>query len=345
MHFVILCAAIIFNVSPLFADIIYFKDGSAVNGNVLRVTDFEIEFSTKEIPFDKQSRSNVLKIVYSNGKTVVFNEKAQSTQLKNPQVTNPQQYGIIPVEDTVDPNAPGNGKRPPKYSINIFGGIGPVGGDIMKTEKDKYQYPLPDDAYHTGEVSRPYSNNLHAGIFMDRTVFDRSISKNSYFTFGLRCIYTWEFVNQIIEKGYEETSPYAHGDLMRFHSLGIGPVLSVFWAAGETLKDWKFISETVDFGFTPKIFAVIGPIFAGTLAPGTAAADAGLIQKLPTTGFDGIKLSTGIGTEYNISWFNIGSQFYYSKCWITTKGRVYSDISRHTSLNIFSIDLYLGVNF
>jgi len=77
MRFVIMCAAILFIVSPVFADMIYFKNGNAISGKVLRVTETDVEFSTSEFSStwfgpDNVSRSNVQKIVYSDGETVDF---------------------------------------------------------------------------------------------------------------------------------------------------------------------------------------------------------------------------------------------------------------------------------
>jgi hypothetical protein len=102
MRFAIMCAVILFVVSPVFADTIYLNDGSTISGKVLRVTDTEIEFSTANIPFDKQSRSKIKKIVYTNGKTVVFNEKpaTQPVQTKKSQdVAGTQSSVIIPLEE------------------------------------------------------------------------------------------------------------------------------------------------------------------------------------------------------------------------------------------------------
>jgi hypothetical protein len=103
MRFVILCAVFLFIVSPVFADMIYFKDGSAVSGKVLRVTDTDVEYSTSDVPFDKQSRSNLTKIIYANGKTVVFDESA-TIQPRNPQnvtVSQPTTNTAPPAEQKV----------------------------------------------------------------------------------------------------------------------------------------------------------------------------------------------------------------------------------------------------
>jgi hypothetical protein len=76
MRYLLALAAFFMILTPVFADTIYLKSGLIINGKVLRVTESEVEYSTPEIPFDKESRSKLIKIVYTNGKTVMFNESA-----------------------------------------------------------------------------------------------------------------------------------------------------------------------------------------------------------------------------------------------------------------------------
>jgi len=177
MRLLILCAAMILFVSPLFADTIYFKDGKFISGKVLRVTETEVEFSTSEIPFDKQSRSNVLKIVYTNGKTVVFDETAT---VEEPKEKVPPQYCM-----------------PPTFSLNIFGGAGGIfESKISKTERNSYTCHVnddPDPSAHSGTPYSPVSNNyspedglLHWGLFSDLPITSKDLSGGSFLSLEIR---------------------------------------------------------------------------------------------------------------------------------------------------------------
>jgi hypothetical protein len=342
MRVTILCAALLLFVSPLFADNIYFRDGSSVSGKVLRVTDTEIEFSTSDIPFDKRSRSALLKIVYTNGKTVMFNESADKSK--------PQQYGIFPVDasnnvqsvpsDNAQPYRP---LKPSRIGINFFGGLGGTWSKMENTEHDTYNI-VTTDSYGQTCNNRPYAIIFHLGVFADVSPIYSEVSNDLFVMCGLRGMYSYSNIEQDIDDSSSVSSESASGTLgsgtyMKYHSLGIGPVLSLMWLNTQELR-----GHPIRWYLSPKIFAVAGPIFSGKLSPGVAASDAGVIPKLPTTTFDGVRLSAGTGLELGIGNFDCGCNLYYSRNWITLKDKVYDNVGRSTTFNEVTIDFYLGVN-
>lgn len=70
---------IITSASSVFADYIHLKNGTLLQGKVLKVTDSSIEYDPEgSIPFDTINRADVEKIVYDNGKSVIISESASS---------------------------------------------------------------------------------------------------------------------------------------------------------------------------------------------------------------------------------------------------------------------------
>jgi hypothetical protein len=70
---------LIASASSVFADYIHLKNGTLLKGRVIKVTDSSIEYDPEgEIPFDTVNRTDVEKIVYDNGKSVILNSPARN---------------------------------------------------------------------------------------------------------------------------------------------------------------------------------------------------------------------------------------------------------------------------
>lgn len=63
----------------IFADTVFFTDGHSQEGQLLKVTDTAIEYRTKENPFLTAKKSEVSKVTYSNGKTVIISKTNEQT--------------------------------------------------------------------------------------------------------------------------------------------------------------------------------------------------------------------------------------------------------------------------
>lgn len=66
------------------ADTIHLKNGETLSGKILRVSETNIEYDPDgEIPFDTVRRDDVVKMVYSNGKSVIFSEPEDSHSVQS----------------------------------------------------------------------------------------------------------------------------------------------------------------------------------------------------------------------------------------------------------------------
>jgi hypothetical protein len=335
MKRLLLCLVAILCSAPLFADIIFLTDGTEISGKVLRVSETAVEFSTAEVPFDMKSRNIVKKIVYTNGKVVEF-EDLSSADVSVP-TAKPEVLPPLPI------------MKPHTFSINIFGGFGGAWSQMEKKEHDSYVVETTDYRGNTHH-GRPQVTAYHVGVFSDILPFMMHEYDNFFVKGGFRAMYSYSSHYQEINvTGYDDESTHnvGSGRYLSYHSVCAGPVVSIGVTGSSSRKRWGISDNDEPFGLYPslKLFAVAGPIFKGKLAPGTAAADAGLIDRLPTTTFHGAKLSTGGGIEFGIGAIDLGCNLYYSRCWITLKDKAYDDIGRKTTLNEFTFDLYAGVSF
>jgi len=118
--------------------------------------------------------------------------------------------------------------RPSIVTVNLFGGLGGDSGAIMDAEHEQYNLPRPA-SLPSGNAwdGRPWDYEYHAGIFCDLTVMNSSVSQNAFFTFGLRGVYSYySFLQRIDGDHADDSTPIASGILMKYHSLGFGPVIS-----------------------------------------------------------------------------------------------------------------------
>jgi hypothetical protein len=335
MKRLLLCLVAILCSAPLFADIIFLTDGTEISGKVLRVSETAVEFSTAEVPFDMKSRNIVIKIVYTNGKVVEFDARS-SADVSVP-AAKPEVLPTLPI------------MKPHTFSINIFGGLGGVWSPMEKKEHDSYVVETTDyrgKTYH----DRPGYYMADAGVFFDCIPLTFIERENFFIKGGFRSLYSYNSHHQeIIVSHYESEDSYTAGSgrFLTYHSFCAGPVVSVNLTGSTSRKRWGVTDSDEPFGLylALKTFAVAGPVFKGKAAPGTAAADAGLIDRLPTTTFHGTKLCAGGGMEFGLGAINFGFNLSYSRCWITLKDKVYDDIGRKTTLNELTFDLYTGASF
>jgi hypothetical protein len=219
----------------LYADEIYLKDNSVIQGKIITVTAKTIEYDPEgDIPYDTIDRSKVVKIVYDNGKEVVLNEKAFK-KLKIDKEDNEYQ-GISTKKSNEKEMISGRRYRDSFLYIGLVGAIGTWDGDLYTKEtrlSKEYTGHDDDDDFVHGAV-------YYGGLELDLMVPGR-------IKFGVKG--RWLGVIQEDQGEGEPSEDY----LFSYNTWQVGPVIDAI----------VFETRAVTFSF--QFYGLYGKIYNGTL--------------------------------------------------------------------------------
>lgn len=232
-------------------------------------------------------------------------------------------------------------------NINVLGTYGPTFGMNSKMMDDEHEAYQKMVIYSDGttESGKPLHEGYNYGIFMDIMPFGPYISKSETkaIIFGLRTKYAANKINQYISIGdgkeYENKS--WDSKYMNYNTILGGPVL--YFTFG--YDNGEFSSNTGS-NYILSIFALYGRILNGELIPASILQSEEEISfEKPYYNFDGWRLETGLGFEYSRnSSVHIGINIYYGLSFISLEEKIYTNVSKETSISDVSLEIYFGVS-
>jgi hypothetical protein len=317
-------------------DKIFLKDGSIIEGTIVKVTADVVMYSVAE----KQEavvRNNIIKIVYADGKVVQISE--------------------APVNEIAVEKEP----EPIKEEFKTRSG-GFIDSYIWIGIFDSASYVYGNLDNKENRIFEENKNAISSNPFLDHSV---AISGNHFgfelnllfpsikfkqirgfdltgLKFGLKTTYVFSNITQSISEYYfdeeDDSSVIGKGTLLRYRSINAGPELNLVYSP-----------KTDFFNMVVQFYTLGGYIHNGKLTAAPALRDVGVpITESRTADFTGYSFTAGAGLHFVMNKIPLilGTDFFYSysKIEFDRSVQIYHG-AKKTSFDEFGFTLSAGTHF
>jgi hypothetical protein len=321
-------------------DKIFLKDGSVIEGTIVKVTPEVIMYSVG----NKQEaavRDNVTQIVYADGKTVQISGKPSKEIAVEKE----------PEPEKEEPPVIRNGGFLDSYIwFGVFGAAGVMYGNLHNKEENAYianrnsklsSYPFTSDEKDTYTQHDSY----HGGFYLDLMFPSTKYLQTKGFSltgvkFGLKTTYVFSLVDQTIDdKSLPKRNSGYSGTLLNYRSINAGPEINLVY------------SPRIDiFNMVFQVYLLGGYIHKGelTAVPGLRDAGASFNESEYKANFTGYRGTIGAEIYFVLNSavpITIGSGFFrsYSKIEFDRSVPVYNG-AKKASFDEFGFTLSVGIH-
>lgn len=317
------------------SDKIFLKDGSVIEGTIVKVTADVVMYSVAE----KQEavvRHNIIKIVYADGKEIRISEASVNEPVVEKQPEK-QEEPVIRTGGFID-----------SYIwIGAFGGVSDVFGNIDNKENRIYEnkktsIPGYNSYFDHNEEISGYHFGFDLNLMFPSIKFKQVRGFDlTGLKFGLKTTYVFSNIDQSINEyhGDYDSRILGEGTLLRYRSVNAGPEINLV-----------FSPRTDLFNMVVQFYTLGGYIHNGKLTAAPALRDAGIsFTDSYTADFTGYSFTAGAGHYFvfnRVVPITLGYGFFYSysKIDFDRNVQIYNG-AKKASFDEFGITLSVGMHF